>query len=511
MLPPQIINLSGAGTLRPSGDIETTTADIDRYLEKLKNSGTKHLVLYAHGGLVSESDGIAAVRNFASAMAGRELSAATLAFVWETGPLETLRSRLDRIGADDLFRPLLRLALRFALAKAKERLGGERGLSLVDDGVRGEVDDALKMEDGTRKALPYATGETAFGEFSFEDFQELGDAVRDDPDLSDALAATAERLHDAPAGGGRGIGDAAPEGGAAPDRYPLIGGPIREALEAGEVGGERAIGGVGAWVLPKVVVTLRQVLTAVAGRYFEGTDHGLHATCVEELLRHCYGEVIGGEVWGEMKRNAADAFASNAGRAGAAVRGGRYFVDGLAKLVAADPDLEVSLVGHSAGSIFLTHLIEAADAEFPAGFAFGHVCFLAPAVTFELFAERFLPRRDRVARFDVFALDDARERADTLVKSAPWLYPSSLLYLVSGLCEDRVDEPLLGMQRFVDREPPVADSAELRRYLRDRRAPVWSPADDGPGRRTQGTSHGGVDDDPATLDSVAEILRGVAS
>ena len=36
----------------------------------------------------------------------------------------------------------------------------------------------------------------------------------------------------------------------------------------------------------------------------------------------------------------------------------------------------------------------------------------------------------------------------------PWLYPSSLLYFISGVLEPQADCPLAGMTRYYSLEPP---------------------------------------------------------
>lgn len=109
----------------------------------------------------------------------------------------------------------------------------------------------------------------------------------------------------------------------------------------------------------------------------------------------------------------------------------------------------------------------------------------------------------------VFSPDNAQRRP----------YPSSLLYLVSGLFEDgegwdEADAPLLGMERFL--EGPTGWDADpvqgpaiiaVREWLAagaDRI--VLAKAAGGPGLNSGATSHGGFDDDRETLESVATFL-----
>jgi hypothetical protein len=92
-------------------------------------------------------------------------------------------------------------------------------------------------------------------------------------------------------------------------------------------------------------------------------------------------------------------------------------------------------------------------------------------------------------------------------------YPSSLLYFVSGLLEYEPDAPLVGMQRFLNKNdifkaPKYSESDSLRAWLAtptDRL--VWSKTNNGAdGQRSQSRKHGDFDNDPETLASLTWIV-----
>jgi hypothetical protein len=114
------------------------------------------------------------------------------------------------------------------------------------------------------------------------------------------------------------------------------------------------------------------------------------------------------------------------------------------------PDLELHVVGHSAGSIMLGEMLPDLEAlQLPI-----KTCTLwAPACTLELALEKYKPAMESdlgilgmtAERFAIEILTDAREQADS---SGP--YGKSILYLVSRALEDFHKMPLLGMAREWD-------------------------------------------------------------
>jgi hypothetical protein len=239
-------------------------------------------------------------------------------------------------------------------------------------------------------------------------------------------------------------------------------------------------------------------------------------------------------MWDEMKENARAASRSTNRRivwpqdgtppaaSLGSVPGATLAVDRLATYVAAAPkgSVEVHLVGHSAGSIFLAAMLQRlVDATVPVA----SISFLAPAITVDAFADEVLPHLSSRTgpRFVTFGLSDRRELDDICGVKGKAIYQKSLLYLVSralerpgnpkrsrsGWPKDVAEVPLLGMQRFQD--APLAKGATLRKALASVRGElVWAPTGQPPGSRTDADSHGDFDDDAPTMTSVMTRILG---
>jgi hypothetical protein len=205
----------------------------------------------------------------------------------------------------------------------------------------------------------------------------------------------------------------------------------------------------------------------------------------------------GQRVWAEMQQNALLASQKNGGLV--------TTLNEMKKLVATHPRLQLHLVGHSAGSILLGGLAGANQAG-ARPLTFETCTMWAPACTMDFYREQYLPaiRGRTIRQFALFTLTDRAERDDNCAD----IYHKSLLYLVSNAFErmlrkpwfrDSHGEPLLGMEKFV-KELPAQD-----------RPKEWvlSPNDvpEGRPRAARATTHGGFDDDGATLKAtLARIL-----
>ncbi|MGA4843456.1 hypothetical protein [Streptomyces sp. G45] len=259
-----------------------------------------------------------------------------------------------------------------------------------------------------------------------------------------------------------------------------------------------------------------RVVTAVVGRFRTHTDHGLYPTAVEEILREFYLANVGAAVWDAMKRQTADTFTAPGGEP----RAGRHFLDRFGQLLASGARPRVTLVGHSAGAVFLGHLLNDlarrradADDPLPRDFRVSDVVLLAPACTADQLAPVVRRRAELFDRLRMFTLTDPAERADHLV---PLLYPRSLLYFVSGVLERGPDgqsavTPLVGLQRWFQDDKGGPDDRDLRAFLRaDATRTVFSPVDGGPGLTSGARSHGTFDDDPEILASLTRMLTDAA-
>jgi hypothetical protein len=119
----------------------------------------------------------------------------------------------------------------------------------------------------------------------------------------------------------------------------------------------------------------------------------------------------------------------------------------------------------------------------------------------------------------MYAMTDANERKDALINEASFVYPSSLLYLISGILEEDsnqkpdIDCPLLGMGRFYDENynarPADAGLRDDVRHLLDSftNGVVWSQSNGGAGLASSCLDHGGFDNDPDTIASLQHLIK----
>ncbi|MFC1573304.1 hypothetical protein ACFL6M_06865, partial [Candidatus Eisenbacteria bacterium] len=201
-------------------------------------------------------------------------------------------------------------------------------------------------------------------------------------------------------------------------------------------------------------------------------------------------------IWGQMKQNAE--LASQQG-------GGADIVAGkIANYIANDGKLELHLVGHSAGSIFLGRLIPEIERW---GLKVKTLTLYAPACDTKLFednVQHYIGRGHRrcIERLTVFNLTDDAEREDHVAK----VYHKSLLYLVSEAFEAKKHEMLLGMEKHL----PANTAAVASLGTRTRRGSTVIHSRGGRNVKlvSSSTSHGGFDNDTDTLNSTLRIIRG---
>jgi hypothetical protein len=207
--------------------------------------------------------------------------------------------------------------------------------------------------------------------------------------------------------------------------------------------------------------------------------------------------------WDEMKENARLATESTKASDGAD-GGARLFLAGLERLYKRYPSLEVHVVAHSAGAIFMAYLIGRMTAQRNAG-GLGRTIatctLMAPACTMELFEDKYLPAidRGRIEHLALYTLTDKTEQDD----NCAGIYHKSLLYLVSNAFEEtpripmfRDGFPILGMEKF------VKTRSSLDTLFKTHKAQwIRSPntEDDGSPGASAAKHHGDFDDDRATL------------
>ena len=169
---------------------------------------------------------------------------------------------------------------------------------------------------------------------------------------------------------------------------------------------------------------------------------------VDDMLEPVARGLFGKLAWSEMKENARGA--SNAGHAADIV------VRQLAQLAKKMPGLEIHLVGHSAGAIFIAPMLALLKKR---GLQAGTCTLWAPACTHADFEADYAPALEAgtLGKLALFMLGDQTEQNDNCAH----IYNKSLLYLVSHAFEKNAripgskqkehrGVPLLGMAKFID-------------------------------------------------------------
>ena len=145
----------------------------------------------------------------------------------------------------------------------------------------------------------------------------------------------------------------------------------------------------------------------------------------------------------------------------------RYLVALHADLAARGDELELHLIGHSAGSIVLGHMLDSLAARSPVSGSdqrlHVNTCSLYAAACSVRFA---VDHYVKAANSDVLSLDklwlyvlsDRNEKDDGLPSPEIPAYGKSLLYLVSRALDDARKMPLLGFERALD--PKYASDAD---------------------------------------------------
>lgn len=212
----------------------------------------------------------------------------------------------------------------------------------------------------------------------------------------------------------------------------------------------------------------------------------------------------GSALWGEMKEN-AELASSRADKGGIQLLA-KHVRQAMARLSTAQKsEWELHIVGHSAGSIFAAHAI---PELLTLGITLKTLNFLAPAIRVDTFQKLLvdLIKKGRVPQPGCFVLSDAGELDDDV---GP--YGKSLLYLVSNSFEGRRGVPLLGMLKFLT-DPDHADPAITALFSKPTAEGLPSlviAGANGPDHSvSRSDSHGGFDNDPATLNALLCRMRG---
>lgn len=514
---------------RIGGRADTTPQDVDDIVDALRQDPRKHLLLHFHGGLVSKVDGLAIAAKLTDVYSPTTSTGSyPVFFVWESGVWETIRNNFTELADEPVFKQLLRKVLQYALEHigANDPLGTGRSMAPGSLGSRAlETTEALDAfwASPEKSTIPFrgfdaiASSVQSRGALTTVSEREIEADLETDDTFLDALAT----LPDLPT----------------KTRSMFAHRPATERRSsfAEAISSEFSTSAStrGLVELVKVAMFLARVLKGVLTRYGSGRDHGLYATCIEELVR---GFRFGGSAlnewgkaleWNRMKKDTADAFGPDPD-----VHAGTALLARLKRSIANGLQLNrITLVGHSTGAIYIANWLAASTAFLPKEMN-QDVVFLAPAITHDEFVAMLKACRNRIGKFRMFAMKDALERDDQvwgqddeLKGGGDWrrfIYPSSLLYLVSGILEsrrepdgtliDQPDTPLLGMERFFADSKTYPDAEfpaikETRAWLTSvTNSMVWSRCTGQMlGLNCESTDHGAFDDNELTIQSLRHI------
>lgn len=449
-------------------------------LQTAADSG-KPILVWFHGGLVSTLAGKDVAKFVGGHYDTGSANVYPLFFVWESGPataiydalVALLRRKLGQ-GAIDILTKMLRLKLSLPPIFGADG-GDPYELTEAEKEILKEA--AAIHPDMQAEAMHFAMGANALG----LDGVVNGNVQKPDRKLERRI-----------------------------DEYLKAKRAEVEADELRKPVGERDLNfDLGGWLAKVIGQFLIEVAIAVLGRYRSKRNHDLKETIIEEAMRIF---ALGGETWTQIKRDVEAAFEDHPNAVG------RVFAAELARVLQGDPQRRVILAGHSAGSIYVCHLLEELDRIGFAGKV--DVRFLAAAARFDLVEDTFKRYGHLIGDIRSFALSDRLEQDEALLAGAPYvgsipllknMYMGSLLYLVSGCFEEEPDCPIFGMQRFVDKHPAlnpneakIVDSAVA--FLKGKNANgfVWSGIANpgGNGYACTSTDHGGFDEDLTCIDNV---------
>jgi len=454
------INVGPDGTFKSSGDVRSTKEQVDSIFSHLNSLDRKKLVIHFHGGLVSESDGMSVARSMEPVYS--DAGSHALTFVWETGFWETLKDDWHDIAKDS---QLLKKIIAYASGKI---LGSAVPADTLAKGV------------GERPRDPIEIGSPEEAH-QFESYVDQFSKDIDDVSLRDWRDAIEQELeHDC-----------------------LEDDSLKPLLDGGEVTRQKGLGSIKfAWFVAKIAYR-------VIRRKRSGTDHGWYASVVEEALHELGVADIGRSIWGSMKEKSQTMWVNNAeGTSFENMNAGNLFLSKLDDLMGGHPNYIIDVVGHSAGAIACINMIRAIDEKGFTNIKIRNIAFLAPAARMEIFDEEIIQYSNRFDLFRMFTMYDELELKDTLVGDWDILYPSSLLYFISGVLEGSPDKPLIGLERHFSGESPYDTPESLHTRCRDfltrhsKCSLVLSKSIGTPGLESEAEDHGEFDNDSKTRESL---------
>lgn len=477
-----VINVGPNGTFRPSGSYQTLPEHIDAIFHRYETDKVKKISIYFHGGLVNERNGMETAIKM-----GKHISDAgqtPLCFVWETGLMETVSSNLTKITDTKLFNKLIKVLVK----KLSEKLGFDltegrgAGKLLTDEQIDNELFKPIPFESYNQEKL-IVTGKGA---------EAITMLPKNEADLIRSLEADFTYLIQADLDFTNTIAN------------------TTLTVDTGQQGQAKGIISTAMFIKHVAIIAFR-----VIKRFINKRDHDFYPTTIEEILRELYVAELGAWVWNNMKVKSIDMWKDNQKLTGLNRFAGRYLLDKLINYAKKNNDVEVNLIGHSAGSIVICNLLNTTSNIYPQ-LVYNKIAFMAPACKIDLFNKEVVMNKNRFNHFRMFTMNDQFETHDRLV---PYFYTHSLLYLISGILEDEgkeFDGYILGLERHIRGNFPYDSAQELintNQFLFESSTKriVFSQTDatTPDGIKTKSVSHGGFDDDNDTIESIKYFLNEV--
>jgi hypothetical protein len=244
--------------------------------------------------------------------------------------------------------------------------------------------------------------------------------------------------------------------------------------------------------------TVEQLVRDVGSRAPEIAARDLWDYTTDPLIERL-ARPLGARLWAGMKRSAE--------RASTAGGGARHVAEHVARLAKkAGRKLRVHAAGHSAGSIFHTHLV---PTLLELGVTLESLHFLAPAVRIDTFLSRLrahVTDRKRIRQFAMFTMTRDWEKRDNCGR----VYHKSLLYLVSLAFEPESRTPILGLEEFARTNAACQQLFGLNGQAATGGEAIWARSVAQVGRHaTRAAAHADFDEDPATMNALVRRVLGV--
>lgn len=438
------------------------------------------LVVYIHGGLVSLKSALTRAVELNKCWSGK-MNAHVVFFAWESSFIETFVNRL--------FPPVLRRIV-------------ERTAEIVEPFVAAQLEQLSTSQSGMLRGRPAAV---MYPPAELRD-QLLTDAqLRSHVDLAFELG---------PGSGSTQQEQTALDGlRVADQRVPVD--SYQAMFETPPVEDESLVDAFRMWPpLERFVHQILRIYEPVLRREHMGRSHGSRQTIEEEIIRNLK---IGNAAWDSMKKQ------TTLGVREEPTACGNALVSALLdrERMSAKPIPKITIVGHSAGSIFACNIIKLAKRRSLAQKI--DLVLLAPAVTHAYFAQTLRTSGDMIGKFRMFTMNDELEQADGVPDLKRRWYRHSLLYLVSGSFETRPDDdigveggvPVVGMRRFHDMDSRFLsdderrDIAEVEAFISTpTQRGFWSktPTNSPLGEISQADTHGGFPEDSETRESTTAFV-----